>query len=407
MSRRNDITKEQLEYDFFVEALGVYQVAKKHNCSWAPIKRLVKKYGIELDPNIWGVGTSQYVRKLLIDKVVLTPRQISILIGCVLGDGSINLNKSSKSKNAKLQFSQKISCKGYVEEIRNVFQPFVPHPVHTTTTRGWGKRLFVVELEAQNELDNCTISASLRQRFKDNDIPLSNDAVVDNADKLKPKAPDGKWSITDGDKEYLVKKRKDIISIHNRVMFFGAYINTVRHPEFTRFRHMFYPDGKKIVPENIGDYLDELALTVWYEGDGSTNNGNGYSTIATCGFTVPECELLLKVLCEKFSIKGGIIPGSAREGHPILYFGAVARKHLHEIIDPLLHRDFEYKKYKPGPGYARGERNAGAKLTEDDVKEIHRLYATGNYTYTELVQPYGVSKGTIQNVIKKRTWKHI
>ena len=39
--------------------------------------------------------------------------------------------------------------------------------------------------------------------------------------------------------------------------------------------------------------------------------------------------------------------------------------------------DFEYKKYKPGPGHARGECHRSAKLTEEKVKEICRLYATG------------------------------
>lgn len=340
-SGKHDITKEQLEHDFFVEALSIYQVAKKHNCSDYPIKRRVKEYGIYLDPSVWGVGTSHYVRKLLIDKVILTPRQISILVGCILGDGCLD----GSTRNASLQFSQKYSREGHVEWVRDEFQPFAPKQVYKSTTKGWGK-LFSIELETQHDLDNYAISASLWQQFKDNDIPLSDAAVAGDADKLKPKWPDGRWSITDGGKEYLVLKRKDKLSVNGRVTHVNACMYTVRHPEFTRFRSMFYPDGTKIIPKNIGDYLNELALTIWYEGDGSTNHSNGSCTIATCSFTVPECELLLKVLYEKFGIEGQVRMWGGTKEHrlPVLNFNVVDSRCLHEIIDPLMHSAFEYKK---------------------------------------------------------------
>jgi len=51
----------------------------------------------------------------------------------------------------------------------------------------------------------------------------------------------------------------------------------------------------------------------------------------------------------------------------------------------------------------RGERNAQAKLTADDVKAIR---ASG-YTQQKLADQYGVSRRAIQLIIQKKRWTHV
>ena len=63
---------------------------------------------------------------------------------------------------------------------------------------------------------------------------------------------------------------------------------------------------------------------------------------------------------------------------------------------------------KPWDGTrAKGERNAAAKLTEDDVRTIRRLYAQGGYSYRALGRRYGVGFTTIRQAVKRQTWTHI
>lgn len=52
----------------------------------------------------------------------------------------------------------------------------------------------------------------------------------------------------------------------------------------------------------------------------------------------------------------------------------------------------------------RGTRVGGAKLTEDKVRRIRKLYAAGGYTYQSLADEYGVSGSAIHNAVIGRNW---
>lgn len=54
-----------------------------------------------------------------------------------------------------------------------------------------------------------------------------------------------------------------------------------------------------------------------------------------------------------------------------------------------------------------GSANGAAKLTEEDVKNIRITINNGTYNTKKLAQKYGVTTGTINNIITKRNWKHI
>jgi DNA-binding XRE family transcriptional regulator len=54
-----------------------------------------------------------------------------------------------------------------------------------------------------------------------------------------------------------------------------------------------------------------------------------------------------------------------------------------------------------------GELHSNSKLTESDVLEIRRLYATENYMQTALAKLYSVDKTTIWGIVNRVSWKHI
>ncbi len=56
---------------------------------------------------------------------------------------------------------------------------------------------------------------------------------------------------------------------------------------------------------------------------------------------------------------------------------------------------------------AQGSQHPMAKLTEKEVLEIRRLYKTGNCTYPELGNLFGVGRCVIGSIVRRKTWKHI
>ena len=55
----------------------------------------------------------------------------------------------------------------------------------------------------------------------------------------------------------------------------------------------------------------------------------------------------------------------------------------------------------------RGEDQHLAKLTEKNVKEIRKMWATGHMTYEDLGLLFKVSLQNINYVVKRKTWKHV
>lgn len=88
--------------------------------------------------------------------------------------------------------------------------------------------------------------------------------------------------------------------VYSRIHFF-----TYSLPCFNELRDLFYLDGKKIVPENIGDLLTPLGLAYWICDDGCWDRNT--VRLATDGFTLEEVNLLTKVLNDKFGLKCGVI----------------------------------------------------------------------------------------------------
>lgn len=54
----------------------------------------------------------------------------------------------------------------------------------------------------------------------------------------------------------------------------------------------------------------------------------------------------------------------------------------------------------------RGERVYGAELTESAVREIRERFRAGE-TCAAMAAAYGVSPSTLENIVRRRTWRHV
>lgn len=58
------------------------------------------------------------------------------------------------------------------------------------------------------------------------------------------------------------------------------------------------------------------------------------------------------------------------------------------------------------PDYS-GEKSPKAKLTNDNVIELRKLYATKKYTLTDLSLKYNIHKRTVSKIIRRERWKNL
>ena len=55
----------------------------------------------------------------------------------------------------------------------------------------------------------------------------------------------------------------------------------------------------------------------------------------------------------------------------------------------------------------RGTKVNTAKLDDDKVREIRRMYAEDEMTLREIADIYDVAEQTIQRAVKRETWRHV
>lgn len=55
----------------------------------------------------------------------------------------------------------------------------------------------------------------------------------------------------------------------------------------------------------------------------------------------------------------------------------------------------------------KGESAGGVKFTEEKILEIRKLHSTLGIQQKELAKMLGINKGTLNNIILRKTWRHI
>lgn len=123
------------------------------------------------------------------------------------------------------------------------------------------------------------------------------------------------------------------------------YLRTISHPVFTDWAHKFYRNRKKILPDNIEQYLEKpLVVAVWWMDDGNLRKDKEKiygGMLNTQSFTWKD-NLKLKSSLERiYKIKVLIIKD---HGKPRLYIsGKNDIKKFLSVIKPYCLKIFDYK----------------------------------------------------------------
>ena len=126
------------------------------------------------------------------------------------------------------------------------------------------------------------------------------------------------------------------------------YFATKPLKELAYYREHFYPEGKKIIPEDMGSLLkDNLSLAVWYMDDGNLDFRNKYhfnASIATFCFSYKECVHLALVLKDNFDIEARVHKSTMRGKLQYrLYIAAGSMERFIDLIRPYIQSVFLYK----------------------------------------------------------------
>lgn len=115
---------------------------------------------------------------------------------------------------------------------------------------------------------------------------------------------------------------------------------TFTFTSFDPIRELFYKNGVKVVPNNIGEYLTPLALAVWIQDDGGKASAG--LKIATNCFTIQEVEYLCSVLNDKYKLNSRSQSAGAPNQN-IIYFPKSSMSTLSKLVKPYMVSSMYYK----------------------------------------------------------------
>lgn len=126
----------------------------------------------------------------------------------------------------------------------------------------------------------------------------------------------------------------------------SVWFRTISHTDITELYRLFYPQGKKIIPESvIGELLrNPITLAVWFMDDGNLVRKNGEVRgyhLNTQSFSEEENEFLCKVLLSTYGISG-----SVEKNHTyfrIALYKQQDRKRLVKAIQEYILPSMQYK----------------------------------------------------------------
>ena len=247
------------------------------------LQETVVKFGVRKGwlhrAGVWGVHKLQ--RESCPD--CLSPEQHEVFVGNMLGDGSLMClkSKSVERKNSRLSVEQKITRRGYVEWLAEVYQPF-------TTLRGVSTK---------------------KQR-----IPIFINGKISHAIEDW----DGRWSEI-------------------------AVVKTSQHKVFTTYREKWYAGdtekSPKIIPQDIK--LTWKIAAIWMCDDGSNSLDRRLAELNTQSFTEDEVDFLV----EKIESDLGVLARrDHKRGLPTIKITSDAWHFFIEGIKPYLpHECMGYK----------------------------------------------------------------
>lgn len=112
-----------------------------------------------------------------------------------------------------------------------------------------------------------------------------------------------------------------------------AYSN--KYEDIVELRNKFYPEGVKVITEEILKDFNEISLAYLYMDDG--HNLPSGCNIALCNFTINEIKLFQKFLFKNWSINSSIHKNN------VLYIKANSKKLFFYLISPYIIPSMKYK----------------------------------------------------------------
>lgn len=111
-------------------------------------------------------------------------------------------------------------------------------------------------------------------------------------------------------------------------------------PLLGKFRKIFYPEGKKRIPENLEKYLTPLTLAVWYMDDGYYYSRDKCSYLYLGNVSEKEAEIVAQTFSKKFRLLSRV--KKKKRGYT-LYFSPKETKKLKNLIKDHILPQFNYK----------------------------------------------------------------
>lgn len=123
----------------------------------------------------------------------------------------------------------------------------------------------------------------------------------------------------------------------------------------------------------------------------------GYRYVSLCRDGEPKNKYIHRAVLEAFV---GECPGGmeCRHKNGIPSDNRLENLHWGIHIENVWDRD--------GHGtMLRGEQIHQSKIVEQDVIDIRKMYATGEYRQSELAEMYGVTQTNVGNIVRGKTWR--
>lgn len=118
---------------------------------------------------------------------------------------------------------------------------------------------------------------------------------------------------------------------------------TINHPAFTELAALFYPSGKKVVPNDVSSWLTPRALTYWFMDDGSMKSKQSKGVIFnTQAYSEADVEKLIAAL-QLMGLDSVLRP---QGDGPQIYVSGHSYERLVELTNPYL---YSYMRYKMPP----------------------------------------------------------
>ena len=122
-------------------------------------------------------------------------------------------------------------------------------------------------------------------------------------------------------------------------------IGTISHSEITKLYLIFYPNGKKIIPNVMAEYIKSpLTLAVWFMDDGNVvknKEGKVYGYhLNTQSFSELENKKLVQMFEDKWGIKCTI---QKNNGYVRVYINSESKNKFANLIEPFVIPSMKYK----------------------------------------------------------------